>query len=146
MLRTLPNFRPCRPRWRSGRPRSRRQATPPSPAKPCRIPKTKSKCRTCSTTPCWPVMTIDRVTRAGQHGVVEQVLNFDFVFGIRQGFAGLGGVAWRRDLGLPLRHLGLHGLKFGSVRSIEILQFVRIGPQVVEFGSGSFDQLSIVGA
>ena len=83
---------------------------------------------------------------AGQHGVVEQVLNFDFVFGIRQGVAGLGGVAWRRDLGLPLRHLGLHGLKFGSVRSIEILQFLRIGLQVVEFGPGSFDQLSIVGA
>ncbi len=89
-----------------------------------------------------------RVTRsivvAGQHGIVQQVLNFDFVFGIRQSFSTLARVARRRELGLPLRHLGLHGLKFRDVRSIKILQLLRISLQVIKFGPRSFNQLCVL--
>src|ERR1700674_2178932 len=93
-----------------------------------------------------------RVTRsiivAGQHGVVDRVLHFDFVFRIRQRFSGLGGVARRRQLSLPLSHFGLHALGFGTgaVGSVEILQLLRISLQVVELRPGSFDPLRVIGA
>ena len=91
-----------------------------------------------------------RVTRAivvaGEHGVVQQVLNFYFVFGIRQSLSRLAGVARRRDLRLPPSHFGLHGLQVSRIRRIEVFQFLWVGLQVVEFGPRSFDQLSIVGA
>ena len=82
----------------------------------------------------------------GEHGVVQQVLHFDFVFGIGQRLHGVASAASRRKLGLPLGDRCLHAPGFRTGWSVEILELLGIGLQVVEFGAGSFDPLGVISA
>ena len=88
-----------------------------------------------------------RVTRSivvtGQHRVVQQVLRLRFCLGIRQ-ILGAG-----RSCSCGVRALPStspfrpHGLCFGRVGRVALLQLPRIGLQVVEFGPGSFDPAGV---
>jgi len=80
----------------------------------------------------------------GEHGVVQQVLHFDFCLWDRAEVARVATPLRGGMLGPPTRDRCLHAPGFGTGLEREILELLGIGLQVDRVRGGSFDPLVLI--